>query len=76
MLRLRVGNGLPLHIGWRISPVTNEGDNVVDHVALARTFTCTSGRAWVLLFECGLGRVVAFDTGVGNLARQCQHHGK
>ena len=75
VLSLRVGNGLPLHIAWRISPVAGKWNDVIYDIALAMTFACTSSGAWVLLFELNLGALAAFDTGIGNLAGRRQHHG-
>ena len=38
VLRLGVGNGLPLHIARCIGPMTGNRNDVVDHVALAGPF--------------------------------------
>ena len=51
-------------------------NDVIYDVALAGTFACTSGRTGMLLLEFNLGALAALDTGIGNLAGQCQHHGK
>ena len=51
VLRLGVGNGLPLHVARCISPMTGYRDDVVDHAALAGPFGRSCGWAGVLLLE-------------------------
>ena len=38
VLRLGVGNGLPLHVARCMSPMAGNRDDMVDHVALAGAF--------------------------------------
>ena len=71
---LAFSTALPLLIGWHISPVTGKRNDVIYYVALARAFACASSRAWVVLFEFNLGALAALDTGINELAGECEHH--
>lgn len=74
VLRLGVGNSLPLHIRWMIGPATSQRANMVHHIPMTRPARPPRRRARMRPHKLSPSRMTPPDLGINAPRPHQQHH--